>query len=195
MFKLKKAEMGMGTLIIFIAMILVAAVAAGVLITTTGTLQNKALKTGKATTNEIGTSLSPVEIYAEDAENQTIKEFGASIKLSSGSGAVRFADILVALNLKDSSSDYEYSTAVSCDDESTTTAGGNYGVNYSIKGNNYNKGYLNRGDVTKLCFQSPREIQEDESIKLELIPKIGSTLILEMNVPDLMVDKRIYLYP
>ena len=45
MYNKKKGEMAMGTLIIFIAMILIAAVAAAVLITTTSTLQDKALKT------------------------------------------------------------------------------------------------------------------------------------------------------
>ena len=58
------AEMGMGTLIIFIAMILVAAIAASFLISTTGSLKNKALSTGKATTQEVGTSLQAVELKA-----------------------------------------------------------------------------------------------------------------------------------
>jgi len=82
----KKAEMGMGTLIIFIAMILVAAVAASVLISTTGTLQNKALATGKATTYQVGTSLEALELYGEDAYTFNDLEYMyQTVRLSSGS--------------------------------------------------------------------------------------------------------------
>ena len=99
MFRSKKGEMGMGTLIIFIALILVAAVAAGVLVATTGALQNKALSTGKTTTAEVGTSLNVVQVYAEDGTDTNLEEFTHVVKLNAGSDPIRFTDLLLTLNL------------------------------------------------------------------------------------------------
>ena len=101
-----KAEMGMGTLIIFIAMILVAAVAAKVLLSTTGSLQNKALSTGKSTTQEVGTSLKTVEIYGEDGTDQQIDYIYDTVKLNSGSDQLRLQDMLLVLALKDGATPY-----------------------------------------------------------------------------------------
>lgn len=235
----KKAEMGMGTLIIFIAMILVAAVAASVLIATTTKLQNKALDTGKLTTAEVGTGLQAVEVFAEDGSDQNLDYFYETIKLSAGSDALRFRDVLLTLSLSNTAKDYSYGTtaftvevindsytgvgtnitlpAPDCDnvtlnlsvhnftsfcyiangsDTTTTTCRSNvFGVKYQITGSSYKSGYLNKGDVVKICFASPRAVNESEDIKISLIPKVGSNLVIETTTPDLMVDKRVTIFP
>ncbi|OIO66734.1 hypothetical protein AUJ68_00130 [Candidatus Woesearchaeota archaeon CG1_02_57_44] len=191
----KKAEMGMGTLIIFIAMILVAAVAASVLISTTGTLQNKALATGKATTQEVGTSLSAVEVYGEDGSDQDLDYIYWTVKLASGSEELRFTDTLVSLNLKDQSSDYEYNQSIDCSNTAYMGAGLNFGVKWQITGTNNKTGYLTKGDVVQVCLQSPRSVNESEDVKLTLVPMVGAPLVVDTATPDLMVDKRISLYP
>ncbi|MCB9358845.1 hypothetical protein H6503_02855 [Candidatus Woesearchaeota archaeon] len=191
----KKAEMGMGTLIIFIAMILVAAVAAAVLISTTGTLQNKALATGKSTATEVGTSLNVVQVYAEDGSDQALEEFHTIVKLNAGSEPIRFSDLLLSVNLVNSSADYTYDSGVDCDDSSTTVAGGDFGVLYSINGTNNQDGYLTKGDVVKLCFETPRNVSESENIVISFVPKVGSVRVVETDLPDLMVDTRVDVYP
>lgn len=191
----KKAEMGMGTLIIFIAMILVAAVAAGVLISTTGTLQNKALSTGRSTSAEVGTSLNIVQIYAEDGRTQGVSDFYKVLKLNAGSDPVRFSDILISLSLQNATADFLYNASIDCSNTSNTTAGVDFGVEYMITGPNNMTGYLTRGDVVRVCFESPRSVGESEKVIISLIPKVGSTRVVDTELPDLMIAKRIDIFP
>ncbi len=56
---------GIGAMIVLIAMILVAGVAASVLITTSNTLQSQAMKTGSQTTREVSSGLSVTSVVGQ----------------------------------------------------------------------------------------------------------------------------------
>jgi len=97
-FKDRKAQVGIGTLIIFIAMILVAAVAAGVLLKTSGGLQQKATVTGEQATKEVSTNIKVTNVvgYSNDStSNKQIRAIILTAQLASGSGDVKYSDIVL----------------------------------------------------------------------------------------------------
>ena len=100
----KKAEMAIGTLIIFIAMVLVAAIAAGVIIQTATALQNKALLTGERAKSQVGTGIQTILIYGEDGSDKDLESFFIQLKLSPGSDALKFDDMLMGVDTETSSS-------------------------------------------------------------------------------------------
>jgi archaellin len=198
----KKANMGMGTLIIFIAMIIVAAIAASVLISTTTSLQNKALETGTATKDEVGTSLTVLQVFGEDGTNGVLENITVTTKLKAGSEPIRFGDLLVSLGLENVSEDYTYNSSVSgfgyyfdggsLNSSKDTDA---FFVNYSIRGNNFQDGFLSTGDVAKIQFVTPRTVGESESFNLDIVPKVGLKNSVETQTPTLILNEREPIFP
>jgi flagellin FlaB len=85
----KEAMVGIGTMIVFIAMVLVAAVAASVLIQTAQTLQQKAYKVGSETISEVSSGIRLEEAVGYTNVTKTKIEFVAfTISPRSGSGYV-----------------------------------------------------------------------------------------------------------
>lgn len=104
----RKAEMAIGTLIIFIAMVLVAAIAAGVIIQTATALQNKALLTGERAKSQVGTGIQTILVYGEDGNDKDLESFFIKMKLSPGSDALKFEDMLLEIDTETASSDAVY---------------------------------------------------------------------------------------
>lgn len=90
MFKTEnRSQIGIGTLIIFIAMIIVAAIASGVLIETASQLQQKAQRTGDDTIREVSDRVEPERIIAESSSSSTkIDKLNVTHKLVAGTESV-----------------------------------------------------------------------------------------------------------
>ncbi len=193
----KKAESGIGTLIIFIAMILVAAIAAGVLIQTATSLQNKALLTGERTKGQVSTSLSVLLIYAEDGSvGNNVEDFFMKVKLSSGSDPIKVSDALLEVGLSDDSLDLEFNTAGTCapgfGDFNVATE---FAIEYLVQSNTWKQDYLHRGDIMKICFRAPRLVTADENVAIRIVPKVGTPTIIETATPEVINQQRVYVFP
>ncbi len=307
---LKRAEMGVGTLIVFIAMLLVAAVAAGVLISTASSLQEKSLATGDQAKSQISTNAEVIEISATDGRDTYVDDFSQLMKLSPGSDAIKLDQVIFTFNtvnntatlkyrgvdsicvlrnsdgyntwseeeidddvgtdnnnftLEDDLDDdglddyifhnstvirvnlssqpgYFWNVSMGCDlsgaseadvrctleegrignsthiygyvdligganENNTIQANmtfkvtpynegeGYFAVEYEQEGTNHVQGNLQRGDVIKICYESPRPIGQDEMIRINFIPKIGQSTLTETITPDVISTNRVYLYP
>jgi flagellin-like protein len=188
----KKSEMGIGTLILFIALILVAAIAAGVLIQTAVSLQSRALETGRRSTSEVGTALKTVLLYGEDASvNRTIHDIRQQIKLVAGSDPIKLSDSVITLDLDNSSQEYLYERNTTCEN----ATGQRFRARYIQNGTSHIQGYIASGDVVELCYRSPRYIREDESMRVNFIPKVGSVMSISLMTSSIMISRKILLYP
>lgn len=90
-----RGQVGIGTLIVFIAMVLVAAIAAGVLIHTAGFLQTQAEDTGEGSADQVTDQLNVITETGEVQNNDEIHELRVGVQPAAGSGDINLAELTV----------------------------------------------------------------------------------------------------
>ncbi|MBA2849928.1 flagellin FlaB [Methanococcus maripaludis] len=130
--KNKKGAVGIGTLIIFIAMVLVAAIAASVIINTAGKLQHKASTVGEESTEQVASGIQVVKVMGHvDTASELVDKVGIIVTPNVG-GEIDLSATVLTL------SDGEQKISLVYADSDTDA--------YLIKTNGTKDLFLNNGD-------------------------------------------------
>lgn len=185
-----KGLMGIGTLIIFIAVILVAAVAAAVLLSTSGSLQQQALTTGGETESAVATGIEIFSVTGTDGStSNNVEYFELLMRLQPGSDVIKLDDAIITFDTSTTSQTLEYGGVDTTGDTDT------YNVTYLQNSSDWQLGYVQKGDVLKVQFESSTNVGEANTVKLSFVPKVGTKTDIEFTTPDTITNQREKLYP
>lgn len=185
-----RAEVGIGTMIVFIATILVAAIAAGVLISTSQKLQAKSTQTGnEATANVVGTLevVSVQGVRSGTTSADLIEEVDIVVRLASGADPVDLSALVIQF------SDGTNQLSLS---ECSVVADPDNDFNAVVqRGTTADCGVMVSGDLVKISLglagatpvfcDSDDGLDQNEKVTLNIIPNRGSPTLYAFTVPNL----------
>jgi flagellin FlaB len=183
------ATIGIGTLIVFIALVLVAAIAAAILLNTVGSLQQQSQVTGAEAREDVSGGIMVRDVTAYDAANDDdIDEIYITVSLATGSEPIRYSDVVIHFVTEISSTNYEYAGTLDA-----APAVGEFGVFiiYSEDGETSgDAGTLSRLDTDKIEMNLQAGDQIGPGIRVTLKILVGSQppTTEEFTTPDAFDD-------
>jgi archaellin len=194
-----KSQTGIGSLIVFISLILVAAMVGGIFIQSSSSLKSKALATGNKAKQQVTDSANILQVYGKYSEGQGVSRINLifmKTKLNAGSNSIKLTTSIIIIGTEDNVSEIIYNSSIDCDNNTNILANKNtaFGAKTSI-GSNKDSEYIEKGEIVQICFALPNEITESQKIKLNFIPKNSQISTIQFKTPDLIVTDRVALFP
>jgi flagellin-like protein len=174
----ERGQVGIGTLIIFIAMVLVAAVAAGVLINTAGLLESSASDTGQDSQAQVSNQIDVVTAVGETNGNDNVDTLNFTVKKSAGSDQIDLQSATIEYLSSDESTTLSHDANLSATTYTTTSLVGN--------GDDVLDNTTERVKVTiDLSGTGVDDVlAPGQEATVRLVDQSGATTIYGVNVPD-----------
>jgi flagellin FlaA/flagellin FlaB len=176
-----RGQVGIGTLIVFIALVLVAAIAAGVLINTAGFLQQKSQQTGEESSQKVTNRLNVVSATGAVGSTDEVYEVNMTVKKAPGAADINLNNTTVSYLGPDNTADLVY----------RKNAGGSATV-YSVS-------TIKDADGSVMVLNSPDDrvdvgidltqsgvsnLTVGESASLKFVTQSGGSTTLEVRAPQ-----------
>ncbi len=203
-FKKEQGEFGVGSLIIFIAMIIVSAVTAVMLIQVTYQLQQQAESTGETAIQDVSMGVKIISIggyrYNDswgtgEPYHNTLDWIDIKISLIPGSPPISVDSIIIEVSDGNTVSDLVYNSSMSFDGGAKPQGGsGEFGaaIVRDMDPQTWSEGTITSGDVVRLFFNATAcglDLEPQSYFTLKIIPKHGVPTLKELTTPSPYVTR------
>jgi archaeal flagellin FlaB len=203
-----RGDFGVGSLIIFIAMILVAAIAAGVLIATTNETEQDVYQTGEDVEDELVRSAFIQEIAGMDGREGSITNLTITARLVGGSQPLRFKDVIVEVVADGYDSYYHYTAPLNntqycaasqsaqwCGQVAQPGGSGYYTIEYMKTSSRTVADVIGPGDVVRMHVPLATTLEDGDWFRVSILPSNGQKQYLEVYVPEQVGGYIVHVYP
>jgi flagellin-like protein len=182
----ERGQVGIGTLIIFIALVLVAAVAAGVLISTAGDLESRASDTGEDAQAEVSNQIQVVSATGVAVDNSSgVEELRLVVKKSAGSDPIDMADATIQYESGAASETLTQSPNGTANGTTFSTTDATGGSDATVLDDTSDRIEIT---VDASTIEGGNDLDEGSSVTLELVDQSGATTVYGVNIPDVLTE-------
>jgi flagellin FlaB len=195
--KTDRGQVGIGTLIVFIAMVLVAAIAAGVLVNTAGFLQATAEDAGQESVNKVTNRVDVVSTHGmvtNASGTNYINYLNVTVRMAAGSGSVSLQNTTIKYLSGAQAETLTYSESAA---DSLSTTDGEFNVTkINDDDTSYKTGAVLNSQSDRFeiridtgTLEEEAGLPTGETVKLDITSRNGGTTQVILTMPQQLAGK------